>query len=72
MNYLSRGIAFTALSAGILSPRLLRAQDEYFRELGSPRQTAPVVQLNPQEEDKYNLAVGPVRFNVAAGVGLRV
>lgn len=70
MNYLSRGLALTALSAGILAPKVLHAQDEYFRELGSPRQTSPVVQLNPQEEDKYNLAVGPVRFNVAAGAGI--
>lgn len=70
MNHLSRGLAVSILTAGILAPKLLRAQDEYFRELGSPRQTAPVVQLNPQEEDKYNLAFGPLRFNVAAGVGL--
>ncbi len=65
-----RRLAFTILSAGIVSPTLLHAQDEYFRELESPRQTAPVVQINPQEEERYNLMAGPVRFNVAAGAGL--
>ena len=29
-----------------------------------------MVQLNPQQDEKYNLAVGPLRFNVAAGVGV--
>ena len=59
------GIAVVA--AGLLQAR---AQDDYFRDLESPREIAPVVQLNPQQDEHYNLAVGPVRFNVAAGVGL--
>ena len=70
MNHFFKGLAVTALAAGILVPKLTLAQDEYFRELESPRQVAPVVQINPQEEDKYNLAVGPMRFNLAAGTGL--
>jgi hypothetical protein len=70
MNIFSRGLAVTALSAGIFVPKLVLAQDEYFRELESPRQIAPVVQINPAEEDKYNLAVGPLRFNFAAGAGV--
>jgi hypothetical protein len=59
------------LSAGLLiAPLLARAQDDYFRDLESPRQIAPVVQLNPEQDTHYNLAVGPVRVNVAAGVGM--
>ena len=50
-------------------PARLQAQDDYFRELESPREIAPVVQLNPQQDEHYNLAVGPVRVNAAAGVG---
>lgn len=70
MNTFFRGLALTALSTSILASTLALAQDEYFRELNSPRQIAPVVQLNPQEEDKYNLAIGSLRFNVAAGAGI--
>ncbi len=65
-----RGIALSILTAGIAAPTLVFAQEEYFRELESPRETAPVVQLNPQEEERYNLMVGPVRFNSAVGVGI--
>jgi hypothetical protein len=54
----------------LLAPSLARAQDDYFRDLESPREIAPVVQLNPEQDTKYNLAVGPVRVNIAAGVGL--
>lgn len=54
----------------LLAPGLARGQDDYFRDLESPREIAPVVQLNPEQDTKYNLAVGPVRVNVAAGVGL--
>ena len=64
-----RHILSTGLLLSLGASRLAVAQ-EYFRELEAPKQVAPVVQLQPQEEDKYNLAVGPIRFNVAAGVGL--
>jgi hypothetical protein len=47
-----------------------RAQDDYFRDLESPREIAPVVQLNPEQDEHYNLAAGPLRFNVAVGVGM--
>jgi len=53
----------------LLAPTLAKAQDDYFRDLESPREIAPVVQLNPEQDTHYNLAVGPVRVNVAAGVG---
>jgi hypothetical protein len=68
MKYRLTGI-FLATVCILISPRA-RAQDDYFRDLESPREIAPVVQLNPEQEQHYNLAVGPVRFNVAAGVGL--
>jgi len=58
------------LTVGLLAPSLARAQDDYFRDLESPREIAPVVQLNPEQDTHYNLAVGPVRVNVAAGVGV--
>ena len=54
----------------LLAPALARGQDDYFRDLESPREIAPVVQLNPEQDTKYNLAVGPVRVNLAAGVGV--
>ena len=57
-------------SAGILLSPHVHAQDDYFRDLESPREIAPVVQLNPEQDQHYNLAVGPVRVNLAAGVGL--
>ena len=53
----------------LASPRA-SAQDDYFRELESPKEIAPVVQLDPQQDEHYNLAVGPLRLNLAAGVGL--
>jgi hypothetical protein len=59
---LALGLALSLSSA--------KAQDDYFRDLESPREIAPVVQLNPQQDTHYNLAVGPVRVNVAAGVGV--
>ncbi|MGC3988821.1 MAG: outer membrane beta-barrel protein [Chthoniobacteraceae bacterium] len=46
-----------------------QAQD-YFRKLEMPADLAPVEPPTPEEEDHYNMALGPVRFNVAAGVGL--
>lgn len=70
MNIFSKGIVVAVLSASIAVPELSFGQDEYFRELESPRQIAPVVQLNPQEEDRYNLMLGQMRFNMAAGVGI--
>jgi hypothetical protein len=60
---------FLAAACVLISPRA-HAQDDYFRDLESPREIAPVVQLNPEQDQHYNLAVGPLRFNVAAGVGL--
>ncbi len=56
------------LSAGISRPA--KAQFDYFRSLGSPRQTSQVMPLQPEEEEKYNLMIGPVRFSAAVGVGL--
>ncbi len=35
-------------SAGLLISQQARAQDDYFRDLESPREIAPVVQLNPR------------------------
>ena len=70
MNSSFRGLALTILATGLAVPAISYAQDEYFRELESPRQVAPVVQLNPSEEERYNLMVGPIRFNVAAGAGI--
>ena len=61
------------LLAGVLvvsSPRWGSAQEEYFRELGSARETSQVMPLQPEEEQKYNLMLGPIRFSAAAGVGL--
>lgn len=46
------------------------AQYDFFRYLGSPRQTSAVIPLQPEEEEKYNLMIGPVRFSAAAGVAL--
>lgn len=68
MKYSLLGILLASIA--LLIPRHARAQDDYFRDLESPREIAPVVQLNPQQDEHYNLAVGPLRFNVAAGVGL--
>src|SRR5207247_102007 len=44
------------------------AQD-YFRTLETPQRLQPVAPPLPEEEERYNFALGPVRFNVAAGVG---
>jgi hypothetical protein len=63
-------LAILLASFGVLITPHARAQDDYFRDLESPREIAPVVQLNPQQDEHYNLAVGPLRFNVAAGVGI--
>src|SRR5438067_743241 len=56
------------------TPRLTHAQglvtEEYFRQLGMPDQLATVTAPPPEEEERYNFAVGPVRVNVAAGVGI--
>jgi len=63
-------LGLAVASTGLLISLHARAQDDYFRDLESPREIAPVVQLNPQQDEHYNLAVGPLRLNVAAGVGL--
>jgi opacity protein-like surface antigen len=60
---------------------------DYFRQLGSPAETAqvlpsevheentdlaqaPHVLLQPNTEDRYNLALGPLRFSASAGLGV--
>jgi len=63
-------LAIAAVTACFLLTPHARAQDDYFRDLESPREIAPVVQLNPEQDTHYNLAVGPLRVNLAAGVGL--
>lgn len=63
-------LGIAVASAGILIASHARAQDDYFRDLESPREIAPVVQLNPQQDEHYNLAVGQLRFNIAAGAGI--
>jgi hypothetical protein len=68
MKCILPGIA--AVTIGLLLAPRAKAQDDYFRDLESPREIAPVVQLNPEQDTHYNLAVGPLRLNVAAGVGL--
>jgi hypothetical protein len=65
-NLLGLAVVTTSL---LLAPHA-KAQDDYFRDLESPREIAPVVQLNPEQDTHYNLAVGPLRLNVAAGVGV--
>jgi hypothetical protein len=59
-----------ALFVAALFPSSAAAQHDYFRALGSPRQISQVQPLQPDEEEKYNLMIGPVRFSAAAGVGL--
>lgn len=68
MKRIQRGIMVLGLLS-ILVPRITFAQ-QYFRELGSPQLTSPVVPLQPEEEEKYNLMLGPVRFSSAVGLGL--
>jgi hypothetical protein len=46
------------------------AQEAYFRVVSTPDRTAQVTPLLPEEEEKYNLMLGPVRFGSAAGLGL--
>ncbi len=66
-----RHAALIAFLVSLVAAQMTVAQDqEYFRVLEAPSQIAPVVQIQPEDENKYNLAVGPVRFNVAAGVGI--
>jgi hypothetical protein len=60
-------LAGTALVA-LLSSQLL-AQD-YFREIGMPGYYSPVAPVGPADEEKYNMALGPLRLSVAAGVSL--
>jgi opacity protein-like surface antigen len=59
-----------ALFLAALFPSTAAAQHDYFRALGSPRQISQVQPLQPDEEEKYNLMIGPIRFSAAAGVGL--
>jgi predicted porin len=50
-------------------PGTLLAQD-YFRFVATPERLQQITPPPPEEEERYNFAVGPVRFNVAAGAGL--
>ena len=48
----------------------LHAQEAYFREITTPQRLSQVLPLQPEEEEKYNLMLGPVRFGSAVGLGL--
>jgi hypothetical protein len=67
-KYIRRGLFLVLLSLFCAS-QSARSQ-EYFRELDTSSQLPLVNQPEPQGEDKYNLSVGPIRLNVAAGVAL--
>jgi opacity protein-like surface antigen len=43
---------------------------EFFREAQAPPEMEPVMPPTAEEEDLYNMALGPVRFNIAAGIGI--
>src|SRR5207244_9188536 len=64
----------SALALFTVAPQMVFAQglvtEEYFRHAGTPERLAPVAPPPPEEDEKYNFAFGPFRFNVAAGVGL--
>ena len=53
-----------------VSPSPLKAQEAYFREVSTPQRVSQVTPLQPEEEEKYNLMLGPVRFGSAVGLGL--
>src|SRR5437588_2703920 len=57
------GLSHTSRAQGLVT-------EEYFRQLGMPDQVATVLPPAPEEEERYNFAVGPMRFNVAAGVAI--
>jgi len=61
--------ASAVLAANCVFSGTALAQD-YFRKLETPAELADVQPPTPEEEDHYNMALGPLRFNVAAGVGL--
>lgn len=42
----------------------------YFRQFGTPSSLATVMAPAPEEESNYNMAIGPVRFGLTAGVGI--
>ena len=58
-----------ALLIAAALPRVSNAQEEYFSQLTTAERLAPVVPPLPEEDAKYNIAVGALRFNAAAGVG---
>jgi hypothetical protein len=58
-----------ALLIATATPRLALAQEDYFSELTTAERLAPVVPPLPEEDAKYNIAVGALRFNAQAGVG---
>jgi hypothetical protein len=67
-NFVHRGLLLIyCCMLGTLQPA--RAQ-EYFRELDTSSRLPLLNQPQPPGEDKYNLSVGPVRLNVAAGLAL--
>lgn len=51
-------------------PSRSSSQETYFRDVTLPQKIAPVTPLQPEEEEKYNLMLGPVRFGSAVGLGL--
>lgn len=58
----------TSRSSGGIGPV---TPSEYSYEDASPSALRPVHPLTPREErDDYNMAVGPLRFSIAAGVGV--
>jgi hypothetical protein len=69
MNIAARSILTLGFFASVCIPSVTHAQ-EYFREMATPGRLAPALPPTPEEEEKYNLALGPVRFSVAAGVGV--
>lgn len=42
----------------------------YFRQFGMPSSLGTVIAPAPEEESSYNMAIGPVRFGLTAGVGI--
>jgi hypothetical protein len=69
MKNTAKHAALVGLSVGFLFSSHAVAQD-YFREIGMPDYYAPVAPIGTEDEEKYNMALGPVRLSVAAGVSL--
>jgi len=70
MNTVLRSYLAVALTLVLLLPRVASAQ-EYFRTLDTPADIATVLPPTPEEEQKYNVHLGPTAgINVAAGVAV--